>query len=95
MIIINLKGLLGGIKGMSIFPFILTQSPNDKKHINHEKIHIRQQLEMGVLLFYPVYFYFNIVRGYRSNPFEVEAYDNDDNLDYLKTRKFWAWTKSI
>ena len=29
--------------------------------------------------------------AYRQSPFEREAYANDQNLDYLKTRKPYAW----
>lgn len=32
---------------------------------------------------------------YRKISLEQEAYDNDDNPDYLKTRKHYAWLKYI
>lgn len=35
------------------------------------------------------------VKAYYSISFECEAYDNDRNHDYLKTRKRFAWTKYI
>lgn len=34
-------------------------------------------------------------KAYRYTAMEREAYDNDDNLEYLKTRKPWAWIKYI
>jgi len=35
-----------------------------------------------------------IIKGYRNISFEKEAYNNDNNLDYLKTRKWFAmWRK--
>jgi len=86
-----------GILGIAIFPFIIIKRGYSKedKLINHERIHIRQEMEMLVIPFYLLYFYYSIRRGYRNNPFEIEAYDNDDNLDYLKTRKLYSWTKHI
>ena len=39
-------------------------------------------------------FYWKI-RAYRSISFEIEAYDNQNNLGYQETRKRWAWTKNI
>jgi len=30
-------------------------------------------------------------KAYMNLLFEVEAHDNDDNLEYLKTRKHFAW----
>lgn len=30
-------------------------------------------------------------RAYRTIVFEREAYENEDNPEYLKTRKPWAW----
>lgn len=29
--------------------------------------------------------------AYKANPMEVEAYSNQTNIDYLDTRKRWAW----
>ena len=86
-----------GILGIAIYPFIIIRKNYRKEDelINHERIHIVQQLEMLVIPFYLVYFYYNITRGYRNNPFEIEAYDNDDNLDYLDSRKMYSWTKHI
>lgn len=86
-----------GILGIAIFPFIIIKrgSSREDKLINHERIHIRQELEMLVIPFYLLYFYYSIRRGYRNNPFEIEAYDNEDNLDYLKSRKLYSWTKHI
>jgi len=34
-------------------------------------------------------------QAYRSLSHEREAYDNDDNLHYLETRKHFAWLKRI
>lgn len=67
----------------------------------HERIHIRQQQELFVIPFYVLYFLFYFINifkkvdSYRNIPFEKEAYANDDNLEYLKTRKKFAWTKYL
>ena len=94
MIVLKFKSL-GLIRGITLFPFILTVSPDNKRHMNHERIHIRQQVEMLVIPFYLLYIFWHITRGYKNNPFEIEAFDNDDNLDYLKSRKLYSWTKHI
>ena len=65
------------------------------KLINHERIHLIQQIELGVILFYPLYIYYNVTRGYWNNPFELEAYDNEDNLLYRSNRDMYSWTKYI
>ena len=44
--------------------------------------------------FYPIAYLLGwIFAGfkYRQNVFEKEAFENEDNLNYLKTRKFWNW----
>ncbi len=68
--------------------------------INHERIHLRQQLEMGLILFYIWYFAEYLIRlvqykkhylAYLHISFEREAYQNEADLDYLKKRTFWAF----
>jgi hypothetical protein len=85
------------INGIAIFPFIFIKRDyhDEKKLINHERIHIRQQIEMLVIPFYLTYFYYNITRGYWNNPFELEAYKHDEDLSYLKDRKKYSWIKHI
>ena len=36
---------------------------------------------------------FDAHKAYRSIAFESEAYSNEEDLHYLKTRKFFAWIK--
>jgi hypothetical protein len=88
---------------MALFPFILVRRPNPGATlINHERIHLRQQVEMGIMLFYLWYVveygirriqYPNHYTAYRNISFEREAFANDENLSYLKTRPFWAFWK--
>lgn len=87
------------INGITLFPFILLKKPDFKNNpvlINHEKIHLRQQLEMLVIFFYIWYifeYYFHLrklknpYKAYRAISFEKEAYDNETDFGYLKSRK--------
>lgn len=91
-----------GPDGMALFPFILVRRPNpDSILLNHERIHLRQQAELGVLPFYVWYALEYLIRlfqcrdhytAYRTISFEREAYANETNLYYLKNRRFWAFT---
>jgi hypothetical protein len=93
------------INGIAIFPFIFLRNKSLKDNkilINHEKIHIRQQIELLIIFFYfwyvAEYYYWYLKLGnkqlaYRSISFEREAYANEENLHYLKTRKFWNFLK--
>ena len=67
---------------------------------NHETIHYKQWLELlfiGFLILYPLFWVINLIRSrsgdlaYYDIPFEREAYDNDQNLNYLNERKPYAW----
>ncbi|GAA4204053.1 hypothetical protein GCM10022289_21250 [Pedobacter jeongneungensis] len=93
--------------GMAIFPFILLKSErlkNDPEIINHETIHLRQQLELLIFPFYLLYFFnylINLFRyqnhdlAYRNIIFEKEAYDHETDLHYLKKGNWYGWIRSI
>ena len=76
-----------------------------KRTINHETIHFYQQLELLVIGFYIIYvlFYlinaikykFNMQKAYYAIPFEKEAYNNQDDFEYLSKRKLFIWIKYI
>jgi hypothetical protein len=93
------------VNGLAFFPFIfLKKGKNSKVLINHERIHLRQQVELLILPFYLWYIveYFwhyyqskNHHKAYRSISFEREAYAEDNNLDYLKHRPWLAFWKYI
>lgn len=57
--------------------------------------------EMGYIFFYIWYFIEWLIRlcisknAYRSISFEREAFDNDQNLNYLDSRKSYYWIKYI
>lgn len=92
---------------MAIFPFIILKDKNQKTDrvlINHERIHLRQQLELLIIPFYLLYLFnylLNLVR-YRSHypayfniVFEKEAYAREQDLQYLRTRKSFSWLRHI
>lgn len=94
-----------GPDGMALFPFILVRQPNPTPTlINHERIHLRQQLELGIVLFYLWYAAEYIIRrfqyrdhytAYRNISFEQEAFANDTNLRYLSSRPIWAFWRYL
>lgn len=85
--------------GLSLWPFIFLKHNDLKKDavlINHEKIHLRQQLELLILPFYILYIlewllrtilYLNTYRAYQNMSFEREAYHNEKDLNYLDHRR--------
>lgn len=90
---------------IAIYPFILLKSIDLLSNvyiINHEKIHLRQQLELLILPFYLIYFIEYLIGriggknhfdAYMNISFEREAYTNEKNLNYLKERKFFDFVK--
>ena len=85
-----------GFKAITLWPFIFVRKECSFSEIdlNHESIHGRQQLELLIIPFYLIYIVEWIFKGYRNISFEKEAYSNQNNLDYLKTRKLFAqWRK--
>lgn len=72
--------------------------------INHEKIHLRQQIEMLIIPFFIIYGIEFLVRliqyrdwktAYLNISFEREAYSKQKDLDYLKSRPLWNFIKYI
>lgn len=84
-----------GIRGLAFWPFIIvpTSTQIDEVLLNHERIHLRQQLEMLILPFYIWYLIALRRKGYMGISFEKEAYANERNLDYLKTRPLFGFRK--
>lgn len=88
--------------GWTLAPFIIYKDEKYATDVNnnHELIHIEQQKELMVIPFFILYilnFIINIFRmnssPYRNIMFEKEAYGNQDNLNYLKTRKRFNYFK--
>lgn len=95
------------ISGITLYPFILLRSPELRRNrilLNHEKIHLRQQLELLIVLFYVwyileyLYWYLrlgNAHRAYQSISFEREAFSYEHDFKYLRKRKIWGFRKFI
>lgn len=94
-----------GYTGITLFPFVFIKNSSLKSNIsflNHERIHLRQQLELLVLPFfiwYGIEFLIGYVRhqnwhlAYRNICFEREAYTNEKDHNYLKSRSFWNFLR--
>ena len=91
---------------IALWPFVFVREQmhlDDPVLINHEKIHLRQQLELLVLFFYLWYGIEYLVyriqgmsakSAYRNIRFEKEAYQYESHPDYLKTRKWYAYVRN-
>lgn len=96
-----------GYRGLVAFPFIFVKYRSDKENkifVNHEKIHLRQQLEFLIFPFFVWYFFEFLVRffqyknydlAYRNISFEREAYGNELDFGYLKKRSFFKFLKYL
>jgi len=97
----------GKARAVTIFPFIFLlekASKHDHTLLNHERIHIRQALELCILPFYLWYgIEFlcrfiqlrNFHRAYLHISFEREAYNHEEDINYLKKRPYWNFLKYI
>lgn len=105
MILISKYLIPKGYIGLAIFPFVFLKHRSfkgDEVLVNHEKIHLKQQLELFILPFYFLYTLEFLVRlikyrdwyaAYKNLSFEREAYNNEANMNYLKQRRFWQFLK--
>ena len=91
------------IGAITIGPFVFSRGEMSDITKNHETIHWQQYIECGIVGFIILYYLFyaiNLLRyrdgqmAYHMIPFEKEAYDNDNNLDYLDSRKRFAWVNN-
>ncbi len=94
-------------RGFTLFPFVFIKYALDRDNqvlINHERIHLRQQLELLILPFLIWYFlefllrliqYKNWDLAYRNVCFEKEAYVNEKNISYLNKRKHYNFLKYL
>ncbi|MBT8260919.1 MAG: hypothetical protein KJN82_06370 [Bacteroidia bacterium] len=98
-----LKYLPKYVIGITIFPFVIVRDRTmvlNKILINHERIHLRQQLELLIIFFYILYVCEFLIRllvyrkwnyAYRMISFEKEAYANEKDLNYLKSKSYWSF----
>lgn len=107
IVLVNRFLLRKKFTGMAIWPFIILRTKKlkeDTTFLNHERIHLRQQIEMLIVPFYIWYLieflirlfqYKNRYEAYRNISFEREAYSNEKDLDYLKKRRLWRFVEFI
>lgn len=93
--------------GLSLWPFIILKDIRLKEDvvlINHERIHLKQQLELLILPFYVFYvlewlvrtiIYFDSYKAYQNISFEREAYHNEKDMTYLKRRRLFSFLKYL
>ena len=106
-VVVNKYILAKRFDGIVLWPFIFVKRQALKRNpvfMNHERIHIKQQLELFVILFFLFYIVEYIVRllqyrdsrkAYHHISFEKEAYVNEEDLDYIQNRSFWAFLKYL
>jgi hypothetical protein len=105
MVLISKYLVPKGYIGITFFPFIFLKYKGLKSNtvlINHERIHLRQQIELLILPFYIVYSIEFLIRliqykkwnlAYHNVSFEREAYAKEKDLDYLQSRPFCMFLK--
>lgn len=105
--IVLLKIFHKNYAAMTIWPFIFIKDKSSKLNhtlINHEKIHLKQQVELLWFIFflwYAIEFLIKLIKykkwntAYKAISFEREAYANEANLNYLKKRKNWSFWKYL
>ncbi|MCL9769117.1 hypothetical protein NAT47_01675 [Flavobacterium sp. HXWNR69] len=104
MIVIVFKYLVPkGFRGLTLFPFVFLLNKKDKTNavlLNHERIHIKQQLELLVVFFFVWYgleFVFRLIqfrdkaKAYQNISFEREAYQFEQDLDYVNKRNLFSF----
>lgn len=106
-VLVNKFILAKRFDGIVLWPFVLVRRKElkaNKIFMNHESIHIKQQLELLVIPFFIWYFFeyfFRLIQtqstleAYYKISFEREAYANEKDFNYLVKRKFWAFLKYL
>lgn len=91
------------IGAITIGPFVFSRGEISEVTKNHETIHWQQYIECGIIGFIILYYLFYVInflryrdgeKAYFEIPFEKEAYDNDENLEYLEGRERYSWIRS-
>ncbi len=92
------------IWAINLGPFVFCKGTLTEDVRIHETIHYQQQLELLFVFHWALYLLFWLVSmikyrssvvAYMNNPFEIEAYMNEKNDDYLIVRKRYAWIKYV
>ena len=92
------------IWALSFFLFVWCRGDILEQTKRHETIHFQQQIELlfvGQWLLYGIFYLVGFIKcksgkeAYRNNPFELEAYNNDQDENYLQNRKRYSWIKHV
>jgi hypothetical protein len=103
-VFLRISNLPFGYSAMTLFPFVLFRGKMPDWLKNHERIHLRQQIEMLILPFYIWYIaeylihylkFRDRLKAYRAISFEKEAYSNHHDPGYLRKRKFWSFFRYL
>ena len=100
------KKIFNYYTGLSFFVFVwISRMEKDETRLmRHETIHFWQQVEMLFVLHWLFYGLFYLVArakghchyiAYRYNPFELEAFENDPDEQYLVKRRPFAWARYV
>lgn len=107
ILLVRPKFLRKNFNGITIWPFVVLKHHSlkeDSIFLNHESVHLRQQLELLLIFFYLWYGieflfrwaqYKNRNTAYRNISFEREAYHYESDFDYLKKRRLFGFLKFI
>ena len=96
----KLMSVFINVYAITLYPFIISKERLNVTVYNHEKIHLVQQRELWIMGFYLLYVWYwlsarmkglNGRDAYYAIPFEKEAYENENDLGYLKSRKPQSW----
>lgn len=100
-VVVNKFMLAKHFDGVVLWPFIVVRREELKKNkvfMNHEKIHLKQQVELLIIFFFIWYFFEYFIRlikygdsykAYNRICFEREAYANERNIKYISQRPVW------
>ncbi len=89
---------------ITLFPFVLVDKRTriTRRLVQHEKIHLRQQVELLVIPFYVLYVFEFLIHltkhrsiyiAYMNISFEKECYQNEGVKAYLQHRKPFGWLR--
>ena len=93
--------------GLTVWPFVFLKEASLKEDavlVNHEAIHLKQQLELLIIPFfiwYGIEFLVRLIQykdgylAYKNISFEREAYLREEELLYTEKRPKWAFLKYL
>lgn len=65
---------------VTLYPFIFYRYHPEQSHRLHEYIHVEQIRRLGWMKFYFLWIWYYLKFGYTNNPFEVEAFKLQSEL---------------